>query len=66
MKNNLEVLKKTISSSKFKKILVITGKKSYTLSGAKKLIEPILKKSNYSFFYKKIIFLLSVNLKKLY
>ena len=36
MKNNLEVLKKTISSSKFKKILVITGKKSYTLSGAKK------------------------------
>ncbi len=56
MKNNLEVLKKTISSSKFKKILVITGKKSYTLSGAKKLIEPILIKSNNSFFYKKNYF----------
>ena len=46
MKNNLINLKKIISRNKFNKIFVITGKKSYTLSGADKIIGPILKKYN--------------------
>ena len=49
MKNNLEVLKKTISSSKFKKILVITGKKSYTF-WSKKINRTYLKKIKLQFF----------------
>ena len=56
MKNNLINLKKIISRNKFNKIFVITGKKSYTLSGADKIIGPILKKYNVNFFYKKEYF----------
>ena len=36
-----------------KKILIITGKKSFKLSGAKKFFIPILKNNEVSFFFKK-------------
>jgi len=44
-------LKNILSQQKIKNIFLVRGKKSYQISGAKKIIEPILKKYNVFEFY---------------
>ena len=52
MFSNINNLKKFISDKKFKKIFILTGKKSYVLSGAKKIFSRLLKNKETSFYYK--------------
>ena len=42
-----------VEREKFKKIFVLCGKKSYSTSGAKSILTPILKKKNTKYYFKK-------------
>ena len=50
---NLQDLKSFIKNENFKKIFVLTGKKSFLKSEAKRLISPMLKPKNTYFYFKK-------------
>ena len=57
MSNTLKEFKNFLSKkNNIKKIFIITGYKSYNLSGAKKIIGPLLKKFELKFFFKKEYF----------
>jgi len=52
MVNSLEDIKKFIDDKSFKKIFVLCGKKSFTISGAESLFKELLSKKEIKFFYK--------------
>ena len=49
----IKSLNKIASPNKYKKIFILTGKKSFFLSGAKKIIDKFLSNREYSFYFKK-------------
>ena len=52
MINSLEDIKKFISDKSFKKIFILCGKKSFTNSGAKKILKNLLSDKETNFFFK--------------
>ncbi len=52
-KNNFYDFKRILRSDYYKKILIISGKKSFYASGANLLINKVIKKKEYSLFFKK-------------
>ena len=54
--HDLQNLKLFIRNKAFRKIFILTGKKSFSKSGAKKLLSPMLKSKNTYFYFKKSYF----------
>jgi alcohol dehydrogenase class IV len=52
MINSLEDIEKFISDKSFKKIFILSGKKSFVTSGAENFFRKIIKNKNIKFFYK--------------
>jgi alcohol dehydrogenase class IV len=52
MFSGVQSIKKFISDKKFKRIFILTGKKSYVLSGAKKIFPKLLRDKEVNFYYK--------------
>ncbi len=50
--NSINDLKYFLKNKKFEKIFLLTGKKSYFLSGANKIFDNLIKKKNIKFFFK--------------
>jgi alcohol dehydrogenase class IV len=65
MDNNIQDFKKLLNNKRNQKIFIITGKKSFNLSGANKIIAPILKNFNFKFFFKTKYFPSFTELKKI-
>ena len=53
MINTLEDIKKFLNDISFKKIFIVCGKNSFSLSGAKEVINESLINKNTKYFYKK-------------
>ena len=53
MINTLEDIKKFLNDTSFKKIFIVCGKNSFSLSGAKEVINESLINKNTKYFYKK-------------
>ena len=54
-----------LKDKNFKKILIVAGKKSYKLSGARKLVDKLLIKKNVRYFFKKFSYPDLIELKKI-
>ena len=52
MVNSLEDIEKFVSDKSFKKIFILSGKKSFVTSGAENFFKKIVKKKDIKFFYK--------------
>jgi alcohol dehydrogenase class IV len=52
-KNNLKEFKNLVIKSYYNRVLIVSGKKSFHLSGAKKIIKKIFEKVKKSFYFKK-------------
>ena len=52
-KNNLKEFKNLVIKSYYNRVLIVSGKKSFNLSGAKKIIKEIFQKVEKSFYFKK-------------
>ena len=60
-----EDLKDFLYNLRFKKIFILTGKKSFFVSGANKIITPLIKGKIYKIYFKKKLLLIIIELKKL-
>ena len=52
-KNNLKEFKNLVIKSYYNRVLIVSGKKSFNLSGARKIIKEIFQKVEKSFYFKK-------------